>query len=61
MALKDLLVSLSFPPITYCDNPGAISLFSNPVFNIHTKRVEADVHLRREKVQNPTFFHSTLL
>lgn len=52
MALKDLLISIFFPPIIHCDNLGAISLASNPVFHARTKHVEVYIHFIREKVQN---------
>ena len=52
MVLKDLCISLAFPPILHCDNLGAISLASNPVFHARTKHVEVDVHFIREKVLN---------
>ena len=50
MLLKDLCIPLPCPPTLWCDNPGALSLASNPVFHARTKHVEVDYHFTREKV-----------
>jgi histone deacetylase 1/2 len=52
MLLQDLGISLSSPPTLWCDNVGAISLASNPVFHARTKHIEVDYHFIREKVLN---------
>lgn len=52
MLLQELRVSLSSPPILWCDNVGAIALASNPVFHARTKHIEVDYHFIREKVVN---------
>ena len=38
------------PSVIWCDNTGAASLASNPVFHARTKHIEVDVHFIREKV-----------
>jgi hypothetical protein len=50
MLLCDLRVPISSPPILWCDNLGAISLASNPVYHARTKHIEVDYHFIREKV-----------
>lgn len=52
MLLRELHISLSTPPVLWCDNLGAIALASNPVFHARTKHIEVDVHFIREKVTN---------
>lgn len=52
MLLQELHVSLSSPPILWCDNIGAITLASNPMFHVKTKHVEVDYHFIRENVVN---------
>ena len=37
--------------IIWCDNIGASSLASNPIFHTRTKHIEVDVHFIREKVE----------
>jgi hypothetical protein len=46
---RDLQLSLARPKL-WCDNIGAISLASNPVFHTRTRHVEVDYHYVREKV-----------
>jgi hypothetical protein len=52
MLFRELGVSLSIPPVLWCDNIGALSLASNPVFHARTKHIEVDYHFVREKVLN---------
>jgi hypothetical protein len=52
MLLKELRISLLTPPHLWCDNSGALSLASNPVYHGHTKHIEVDFHFIREKVTN---------
>ena len=52
MLLKDLQGPLSFPPVLWCDNAGALALASNSVFHARTKHIEVDYHFIRKKVVN---------
>ena len=52
MLLKELHIRLPSPPTIWCDNLGALTLASNPVFHEHTKHIEVDVHFVCEKVLN---------
>jgi hypothetical protein len=52
MLFRELGVSLSIPPVLWCDNIGALALASNPVFHARTKHIEVDYHFVREKVLN---------
>ena len=46
----ELEIKIASCPILWCDNIGASSLASNPVFHIRTKHIEIDVHFIRVKV-----------
>jgi hypothetical protein len=50
--LAELQVSISSPPLLWCDNIGASFLASNPMINARTKHVEVDYHFVRERVAN---------
>ncbi|GFP88646.1 copia protein [Phtheirospermum japonicum] len=54
LLIKALLLELGYvadsSSVLWCDNIGAISLASNPVFHARTKHIEVDVHFIREKV-----------
>jgi hypothetical protein len=52
MLLKELHISLYDSPHLWCDNSGALSLASNPVFHARTKHIEIDFHFILEKVTN---------
>ena len=48
--LKELGVKVEDILVLWCDNMGANSLASNPMFHARTKHIEVDVHFVREKV-----------
>jgi len=50
MLLQELQLPLKFPPVLWCDNIGALSLASNPIFHARTKHVEVNYHFIREKI-----------
>ncbi|CAN1799225.1 Retrovirus-related Pol polyprotein from transposon RE2 [Linum perenne] len=49
--LQELHVPHSMPATIFCDNQSAIHIAENPTFHEHTKHIELDCHLVREKVQ----------
>lgn len=48
--LTDLCISLSHPPVLYCDNISALYMAINPVFHARSKHIELDYHFVRERV-----------
>ena len=49
--LTELGITLSLPPVVYCDNVGATYLSANPVFDSRMKHIALDFHFVRESVQ----------
>lgn len=50
--LSELGVSSRSQPVLYCDNLGAKSLSSNPVFHSRMKHIALSFHFVRQHVQN---------
>lgn len=51
----DLDIPFFSPPIIWCNNQGAMSLASNPIFHAHMKHIQVDFNFIREKVLNRDF------
>ena len=49
--LSELGVTLSSPPLVFCDNVGATFLCANPVFHSRMKHIAIDYHFVRNQVQ----------
>ena len=50
--LKDLRVDCTRPAVFYCDSHSALHIAANPMFHEHTKHLDIDCHIVREKVQS---------
>ena len=49
--LKDLLVAHQDPALLCCDNEAALHIAANLVYHEHTKHIEIDFHVVRERIQ----------
>ena len=49
--LQDFKVPYEQPSLLYCDNDSARYIAANPVFHEHTKHIEIDCHVVREKLK----------
>lgn len=56
MLFKELDVPLPTIPLSWCNNRGALTLASNPMFHAWTKHIEVDVQFVQEKVINKDIF-----
>ncbi|RVW21952.1 Retrovirus-related Pol polyprotein from transposon RE1 [Vitis vinifera] len=48
--LKELNISSSTTPVTWCDNLSTVYLSANPILHARTKHIEIDLYFVREKV-----------
>lgn len=48
--LHDISIPLHQPPQLFCDNPSALHMTNNPVFNAWSKYIEIDYHFVEKKV-----------
>jgi hypothetical protein len=55
--LDELHVTISKATIVYCDNILSVHMAANPVHHRHTKHIELDIHLVREKVEQLRVLH----
>ena len=49
--LHNLKIAHHGPTILYCDNQDVLHIVANPVYHEHTKHIEIDYHIIREKIQ----------
>ena len=50
--LEDLKIQWEAPMRLYCDNKSAITIAHNPIQHNHTKHIEVDRHLIKEKLDS---------
>lgn len=55
MLFKELHCSLTTSLQLWCDNMGALSLASNPIFHARPKYIEIDYHFIHENILNKDF------
>lgn len=55
MFFCDLDIPFFSAPIIWCNNQGAMSVDSNPIFHAHMKHIQVDFNFIREKVLNRDF------
>lgn len=53
--LQELHPTFIQPALLYCDNQSAQYIAANPTFHEHTKHIEIDCHIVREKLQSKLF------
>lgn len=52
--LKDIVISLSRPPLLFTNNICDLHLRANPILHAHTKHVKLEYHFMQEKVVHGT-------
>ena len=52
--LHNLKIAHHGPTVFYYDNQAALHIAANPVYHEHTKHIEIDCHVIREKIQAGT-------